>query len=412
MKPRVSINMIVRSIVREVKYLGLNSKGKFQYEDEVNSVLREIYGVKNLATKLLRCNNENFAKLLNKFDAKSLAKMLANDKIRKILRTSVIGKYRIMHDRQLTDKECKKLNKKIRKALAEVSEMYNVERVNSPDDIDFGILSDFIEDRENGSFFGDDSWYDDYQDNYTDDHENDIIDAAFEHISNAGYRRNVREPSLSDLVNGPRNRRKSRSAYDDEDDDERNYFRTKHHLFEDDDDDDEEDTPHSTSTIESSLNIIAENFNVMNDRLDKMDSRINTATKLAMKPINQPTPPPAPTFDYSAGRVDNSYVDPQRMELLEQIKKLKAEAMIKSKHIAGLQKENQTLASFVAEYVPNGDEPDEDYADDEIEYDPAEVVSANDIDDAYATDDEDVDFLIQNQQPSTPIRVKDIGAGG
>ena len=125
---RVNVSMadIAREISINTKKLISTNKGKPKYEKEANELFKKLFGVKKLASKIIRMNSYNYSNVIYAFESKKLLYMLWNRNDVMVLRSILINISQLEKDSTLTEKEVRKKEKLVKNAIKTLREEYKI----------------------------------------------------------------------------------------------------------------------------------------------------------------------------------------------------------------------------------------------------------------------------------------------
>lgn len=154
---------IYNMAIRQFRKLAIDSKGKYKYEEALNKVCFDLFGKKDVATKLgPKSKLSRIQKCISTFDFESLIAILANNSAAHKMQVAVMAR-NAMNSGKYTGKEFKNIKKSYKKIITSLGNQFNIEKAS--DD----ILSEL--DRLTDG-------YDDYE--YDFDNGDDIFDSIWE----------------------------------------------------------------------------------------------------------------------------------------------------------------------------------------------------------------------------------------
>lgn len=164
---KVNRTRIISMSLKYLRRLALNESGKYKYERELNEVLQDVFGAKNIATKLGPKSGRNkILKCIDNIDFEALVSMLADNKTSADLSLCVSFK-RALDSNRYTKSESKKLKKAYKRLIDRITSSYGVKKTSYGD-----VLSQV--DKILGDDYDDD--YDDYGDYGFDDDDSIDLD--------------------------------------------------------------------------------------------------------------------------------------------------------------------------------------------------------------------------------------------
>lgn len=199
-RDRRNVSDLYNAAIKEFRKLGLDSNGKWRYENALNKVCFDLFGKKQLGTKLgPNAKRKTIIKTVETFDFESLIAILADNRTQHKLYVAVLAKHALASGNH-TSKEMKTIKKSYKKIIDMLSEQFSIEKAS--DD----IMSELAR------------VTDDYDD-YSFDDDDDIFESIWEddegpfYKTSKKYRKSAKHKNeLGKLLYG--------RGYDDDDDDE------------------------------------------------------------------------------------------------------------------------------------------------------------------------------------------------
>lgn len=273
-------------IIKMLEKMATNTKGKITNVDELDELLKDIFGVKNIARAFI---SKNYKKILEKtkaFDYKVLIVILSQDEYVNMMKNLVFGK-RIMNESKFTKEEKKTFTKRYSNIVRHIQKKNGIRIVNETDVLQ--SMKSFIE-HEVGRYddydYGDgDVWTNEDGDIYNDDDRN-------------YYTRSQDMNPIAKMLNAERGnvQSKRKSSYDDDDDD----------FMDDDDEDyadyDDDERPRKKESG-SIKNDIAYALSMITDKLNNIEARQSKMEKRT--PVNEAVGYPRQQPVQRGGYMDN-----------------------------------------------------------------------------------------------------------
>ena len=164
---RVNVSMadLAREMSNNTRKLISSNKGKPKYEKEANELFKKLFGVKKLASKIVRMNSYNYQNVMNAFDSKQLIYMLWNQNDVRALRSILININQLERDSSLTEKEVRKKEKLIKNAIKTLREEYGIKNTDFDENDAESFLKSYTSNWESWGDDDDVDWDDDDWDN-------------------------------------------------------------------------------------------------------------------------------------------------------------------------------------------------------------------------------------------------------
>ena len=333
---RVNVSMadLAKEMSNNTRKLISSNKGKPKYEKEANELFKKLFGVKKLASKIVRMNSYNYQNVMNAFDSKQLIYMLWNQNDVRALRSILININQLERDSSLTEKEVRKKEKLIKNAIKTLREEYGIKNTDFDENDAESFLKSYTSNWESWGDDDDVDWDDDDWDNNWDSWDRGgkksirAVEDAFDNAYKRGGKR--RRSSLRDAVIAD-----ERPDYDDNDD--------RYWDDADDNDDDEIDLEDILVAIKN-----------VNDHISKISKRVSSLEKKSVideTPVTTQTVTPSPTTVVS-------YDDRALRTQLDNISKFVSNMAARQDAILSRLAQNEKILNDILE--DDGDDYDDD----------------------------------------------------
>lgn len=154
---------IYNEAIRQFRKMGIDSNGKWRYESALNKVCFDLFGKKDVGTRLSpKSKLSKIEKCISSFDFDSLIGILADDKAAHKMSVAVMAKYALSTG-NYSGKEMKSIKKAYKKIIYSLSDQFQIEKAS--DDI-LAELDRVTDDYDDYDFSDDDDifssvWEDD-----------------------------------------------------------------------------------------------------------------------------------------------------------------------------------------------------------------------------------------------------------
>lgn len=292
-KVNVSLSDLAREMSMNTRKLISSNKGKLKYEKEANEVLKKLFGVKKLASKIVRMNSYNYSNIMHSFESKKLIYMLWNQNDVRALRSILINISQLEKDSTLTEKEVRKKEKLVKNAIKTLREEYDIKNTDFDESDAESFLKSYTSNWDSWGDDDDDEWDDDEWDSWDNnwDRGGRRTFRAVEDAFDNAYRRSGkrRASSLRDIVMS----NERRSDYDDDD------------RYWDDSDDDDDDTDEiGMEDILLAIKNVNDNVSKVSKRVSNLEKKsVTEVTPTATNTVATPTAVTAVPYDDGAIRI-------------------------------------------------------------------------------------------------------------
>ena len=252
---KIDPRVVMQMLMKDIKNMAANSNGKLKYLESLDDTLKEIFGVKNIASKIISGKPKQIEAIKAKIDMTQLIKVICGDGSKTAVRNMTLMMYKLAYDTSMTSKETKKTMKTIKEAAKTIRANYKISKYKSEEDVSIDDLKRFIND------YGDEY---EYYFGMDDDYDN-----TFDVLSSRGSMSNL-ERYLSQFEEP----RRSHGYFDDDDDEEDNYIPSGY--LNDDDDEDEDDENYLADIIDKTMSSAMNKFaEKIENRFEKIESKIS-----------------------------------------------------------------------------------------------------------------------------------------